>query len=74
MHKVVMIKRRTRLEDLKRRYNTIEQARFYVEHLGADFGDYVLEHENYYRALEKVRTTAGQYARLQEIDRSISQI
>ena len=69
MHKVVMIKRRTRLEDLKRRYNTIEQARFYVEHLGADFGDYVLEHENYYRALEEVRTTAGQYARLQEIDR-----
>lgn len=69
MHKAVIIKRRTRLEDLKKRYNTIEQARFYVEHLGADFGDYVLEHDNYYNALETVRAAAQQYARVQEIDR-----
>ncbi len=69
MNKVVIVKRKTRLEDLKRRYNTVEQARFYVEHLGADFRDYEKEHANYYAALECVRQIAGKYAVIQEIDR-----
>ncbi|MBO6114529.1 MAG: NAD(+)/NADH kinase [Lachnospiraceae bacterium] len=69
MNKIIIVKRKTRLEDLKKRYNTIEQARFYVEHLGADFGDYELEHNNYYCALKKVHELAQPYARIQEIDR-----
>ena len=32
------------------RYNTLGQAKFYVEHLGADFGDYLAEHDRYKRA------------------------
>ena len=60
MNKIVLIKRKTRLEELKRRYNTIEQARFYVEHLGADFNDYIQEHENYYIALDRVRANANE--------------
>ena len=55
MNKIVIVRRKTRLEDLKRRYNTIEQARFYVEHLGADFNDYEEEHNNYLLALETVK-------------------
>ncbi|MCR5293353.1 MAG: sugar kinase [Eubacterium sp.] len=69
MNKVIIIKRRTRLEDLKKRYNTIEQAKFYIEHLGADFTDYKLEHENYYASLNLVRIIATRYARVQEVDR-----
>ena len=69
MNKVIIIKRRTRLEELKHRYNTVEQARFYVEHLGADFNDYIVENEIYYMALERVRFLAEKYARVQEIDR-----
>lgn len=69
MNKVVLVKRRTRLEELKRRYNTAEQARFYVEHLGADFSDYEEEHRRYYAEFEKVRAIAGRVARVQEIDR-----
>ena len=69
MNKVVIVKRKTRLEELKIRYNTFEQAKFYVEHLGADFGDYEKEHRNYYKALETVRKYAQTYARVQEIDR-----
>ncbi len=38
--KVVLVTRRTRLEELLLRFVTLEQARFYVEHLGADFHDY----------------------------------
>ena len=69
MNKIVIVKRKTRLEELKRRYNTIEQARFYVEHLGADFSDYELEHKYYYNALENVRRLAQPYARIQEIEK-----
>ena len=52
--KVVLVTRRTRLEELVARYHTLAQARFYIEHLGADFSDYVREHEVY---LEARRTT-----------------
>jgi hypothetical protein len=38
--KVVLVTRRTRLEELVARYHTLAQARFYIEHLGADFSDY----------------------------------
>ena len=69
MNKVVLVKRRTRYEELKRRYNTIEQAKFYIEHLGADFSDYELEDRNYNNALENVRNLVRPMARLQEIDR-----
>ncbi|MBO4347067.1 MAG: sugar kinase, partial [Lachnospiraceae bacterium] len=68
MNKIIIIKARTRLEELKRRYNTVEQARFYIEHLGADFGDYEVEHVKYCEALENVRVIAKTYARVQEID------
>lgn len=69
MNKIVIVRRKTRLEDLKRRYNTIEQARFYVEHLGADFADYELEHDNYINALETVEAAATESARVLVIDR-----
>jgi len=45
--KLVLVKRKTRLEDLLVRFNSVDQARFYVEHLGADFSDYEREHEEY---------------------------
>ncbi len=69
MNKIVIIKTKTRLEELKRRYNTVEQAKFYVEHLGADFGDYEVEHKKYYEALGNVVAAAKTFARVQEIDR-----
>ena len=46
--KIVLVTRKTRLEDLVARYLTAAQARFYVEHLGADFSDYEREHEVYH--------------------------
>ena len=70
MNKVVLIKRRTRYEELKRRYNTVEQARFYIEHLGADFSDYEREDKTYNAALENIRNLIRPCARLQEIDRA----
>lgn len=53
--KLVIVTRRTRLEELIARFNTPGQARFYIEHAGGDFGDYEREHDAYRRALDRVR-------------------
>jgi len=46
-NKIILITRSTRLEELVARFNTIGQAKFYIEHLGADFSDYEVEHSHY---------------------------
>lgn len=67
--KIILIKRRTRLEELVVRYNTIQQAQFYVERLGADFGDYVREDRVYRAALGQAAESLGAIGRVQEVER-----
>lgn len=69
MNKVVLVTRKTRLNELVYKYNTIEQAKFYIEHLGADFTDYMREDEKYHAAVADVIHSAEKYARVQRIDR-----
>jgi NAD kinase len=69
--KVVLVTRRTRLEELLLRFVTLEQARFYVEHLGADFGDYEAEHATYRSALAAVKARLEQHGRYQLLDRQL---
>lgn len=69
MNRVILVTRRTRLQELIRKYNTTEQARFYIEHMGTDFSDYLKEDEIYRCALSTVTQTIEKYARLQQIDR-----
>jgi NAD kinase len=67
--KVVLVTRRTRLEDLIAKYLTAAQAKFYVEHLGADFSDYQREHDVYLAQSRKTVQTLEQWGRYQVIDR-----
>ena len=69
-NKIILVTRKTRLEELVAKYNTVSQARFYVEHLGADFSDYVLEHENYQACIRQAETTLRRVSRVQIIDRA----
>jgi NAD kinase len=68
--RVVIVHRETRLDELKRRYNTLEQARFYVEHLGADFDDYVADDRSYKASLCQAQSTYQKIAKVQLVDRS----
>lgn len=70
MNKVIVVTRKTRLAELIQKYNTLEQAKFYIEHLGADFSDYVQEDKTYRGAVKKVLSLAEKYARVQEVDRT----
>ncbi len=70
MHKIVIVTRRTRLTELVNKYNTVEQAKFYIEHMGADFSDYMAEDSRYREVLQQVADVAGRFARVQQIERS----
>lgn len=70
MNKAVIVTRKTRLTLLVERYNTVEQARFYIEHMGEDFTDYVTEDRNYREAVMAVAEAASRFARVQTVDRS----
>lgn len=67
--KIILVTRRTRLQELVTRYNTIEQARFQAEHLGMDFGDFLVEDQTYQAAVAETEATLGQHGRLQRLDR-----
>lgn len=68
-NKIILVKRRTRLEDLIARYNTIEQAKFYIEHMGSDFSDYISEDEQYKRAIAEAQSQLEELGRVQVVDR-----
>lgn len=67
--KIIVVTRKTRLEDLIVRFNSVSQARFYVEHLGADFNDYQKESEEYASAVAQACASLERFGRTQRIDR-----
>lgn len=69
MNKVIIVTRKTRLVELIYKYNTLEQAKFYIEHLGADFSDYEKEDKTYRAVVSQATAIVEQYARVQVIDR-----
>ncbi|HEX8162856.1 MAG TPA: hypothetical protein VF538_13380 [Pyrinomonadaceae bacterium] len=68
-NKLVLVTRQTRLEELVVRFNTVAQAKFYVEHLGADFSDYEREHARYRRAAAEAEAALSALGRLQTLRR-----
>lgn len=68
-NKLVLVVRKTRLDELVAKFNTAGQARFYVEHLGADFADYEAEDRTYKQAVSDVQRSLARLGRLQTVDR-----
>lgn len=68
--KIILVTRKTRLEGLVERFNTLGQAKFYIEHSGGDFALYEKEHALYREALGRLRVSLQRLAKLHEIDRS----
>jgi len=69
--KIVVVTRRTRLEELIERFNTRGQAKFYLEHSGGDFGSYEKEHDTYHAALDQLRRDLDLGLQRQFLDRSL---
>jgi NAD kinase len=69
--KIVLVTRKTRLEELVERFNTQAQAKFYIEHAGGDFSAYLEEHDAYRRSLETVRRGVEAGLKIQVMDRAL---
>lgn len=69
-NRIVLVTRRTRLDDLITRFNTEDQARFYIEHLGADFEDYRREDRSYKQTLSECERILGRLGRLHVVERA----
>ena len=69
--KIVLVTRKTRLDELTERFNTRAQAKFYIEHAGGDFSSYLLEHDVYRRSLESVRRAIEIGLKIQVLDRAL---
>jgi NAD kinase len=69
--KIVLVTRKTRLQELVERFNSRGQARFYIEHAGGDFGDYLREDDAYARSLEVLHRGLDLGLKVQQIERAI---
>jgi hypothetical protein len=69
--RLILVTRRTRLEELIDRFNTRGQAKFYIEHAGGDFAEYEREHDAYAGALDRVRRELDFGVPLQVLDRPL---
>jgi len=68
--KLVIVTRQTALEELVERFNTRDQARFYIEHMGGRFDDYQAAHDAYHRAFSYLHANLPRGVRNHWIDRS----
>jgi hypothetical protein len=68
--KIVVITQKTALEELIERFNTRDQARFYIEHSGAAFEPYQSTHDTYIAALAQLRAALPRGVRYQFVERS----
>src|SRR5262249_39062124 len=68
--KVVIVTRKTALEELVTRFNTAGQAKFYLEHAGQDFSPIEAAHARYHAVLEDVSGRVPSGVKRQVIDRA----
>ena len=67
--KVVIVTKKTALEELIEQFNTREQARFYLEHSGVSFAEYEAAHVAYQAAVAQVKAALPPGTRTQWIER-----
>jgi NAD kinase len=67
--KLVIVTRKTRLQELVERFNTRSQVKFYIEHAGGDFADYEREDDAYRSSLEVLRRSLDFEMPQQLVDR-----
>jgi NAD kinase len=68
--KLVLITRKTQLEELLERHTTRSRARFAIEQAGGDFTPYLAAHDAYHTALDRIRASLPREQRVQQVDRS----
>lgn len=68
--KLVLVTRKTRLEELVERFNTKAQAKFYIEHSSGNFEIYEQEHATYYAELGRLQRYLQGIIKVQVVERA----
>ncbi|MDX5420538.1 MAG: sugar kinase [Hymenobacteraceae bacterium] len=66
----IIVKNKTRLENLIERFNTKAQAKFYIEMQGGNFADYELEHETFQHSLTSLQTQLSKVIKHKTVERA----
>jgi NAD kinase len=69
--RIVIVTRRTRVDELIARHNTLAQARFVIESQGLAFGDYLAEDQAFKTQLANMKAELDRFGRLHHIDREL---
>ena len=72
--KIVIVTRKTALEELVLRLNSREQARFYLQQIGIAFDEYERADAQYHRSLDELRRQLPPGIKQKFIDRDLLQI
>lgn len=65
----IIVKNKTRLETLVERFNTIAQAKFYIERAGGNFDEYMAEHETFHSSLLSLQTQLSKVMKNKVVER-----
>ncbi len=68
--KIVVVTRETRIDNLKRRFNSLDQASFYLKKRGSKVEDYIEEDRNYKRSRSTLEDSLNSWGYVQFIDRA----
>ncbi len=68
--KAIIIRDKTRLEQLIERFNSKAQAKFYIERSGGDFIQYESEHQIFHASLKSVQDVISRMLKFKVIERS----
>ncbi|WP_347173849.1 sugar kinase [Polaribacter uvawellassae] len=68
--RVIIIRDKTRLEQLVERFNSKAQAKFYIESSDGDFEFFEFEHNTFYESLSKVKDSINGILKYKVINRS----
>ncbi len=68
--KIVVITKKTHLEELIEKFNSKSQAKFYIEHSGGSFEEYEQSHETYRLSLDLLRNSLPKDIKQQFIEKS----
>src|SRR3972149_11106250 len=67
---ILVVTKRTPLDELTARLNSRDQAKFYIEHAGQSFDWYEAGHEAYQRSLDALRHQLPRGVKTQFVERS----
>ncbi|MCE3227038.1 MAG: sugar kinase [Bacteroidetes bacterium] len=66
----IIVRSKTRLEQLIERFNTKAQTKFYIERSGMDLSIYEKEHDAFYKALDELTKLVSVFRKHKVLDRS----